>query len=100
MFKQANANTSPTHCLLIVQARYNTGAATLEVERNKMTDLHFPITFAQAFGFLKTVLRVAIALAFITGPLLALPSITANETIMKQNGGGAVLIVSLKRGRT
>lgn len=64
-----------------------------------MSDFRFPFTLAHIFGCIKTLLRVAIALAFITGPLLALPSITANETIIKQNGSGAVLLVSLKRNR-
>jgi len=85
--------------LSIALARFNTGAATLIKERTKMTDFRFTLTFTQVFACIKTMLRVAVALAFITGPLLALPSISANETILKQNGGGAVLIVSLKRSR-
>lgn len=64
-----------------------------------MTDFRFPLTFTHIAGGIKIALRVSIALAFITGPLLALPAISANETILKQNGGGAVLIVSLKRSR-
>ena len=64
-----------------------------------MAQLRIAFLFARFFDFIKIMVRVAVALAFITGPLLALPAITANETIMKQNGGGAVLIVSLKRGR-